>query len=82
MSTQTYSVTFDRIGRNHHVAPLVVEVDGPQHLADLIHAYARPYLRSREVSVWLGTDNLRGGINCGFHNGGTFTLNRLADGVS
>lgn len=46
-----YRVVFERIGRNHNVPPLNVEVDGLNHLAEKILAYARPHLMSRDISL-------------------------------
>lgn len=71
----TYTVTFDRIGRNHSVQPLTVEVDGPAHLADLVYAHARPHLGSREVEVAVDLQAMAGQIFVGdFRNGGTFAI--------
>ncbi|MGW3808819.1 hypothetical protein [Micromonospora sp. NPDC005113] len=73
-SLTQYLVEFDRIGRSRDVSPIVVSALDADDLAAQIHRFARPYLMSRDVSVWLGMDNMRGGITCGFNNGGTFTL--------
>jgi hypothetical protein len=70
----TYLVTFNRIGRNHDVAPLTATVDGPNHLAEVIHQYARPHLMSEDVEVDLDLDTGTGSVVVGFRNGGTFTL--------
>jgi hypothetical protein len=73
-----YRVTFERIGRNRAVEPLEVNVDGPNHLAELIHQYARPHLMSRDVEIYVDPDGGAGHILCGFNNGGTFAVARLA----
>jgi hypothetical protein len=76
-----YTVTFDRIGRNHYVKPLVTgDIDGPNHLAQVIHDYARPHLGSREVDVHLDLDKQSGMIFVGgFRNAGSFTLAEMPE---
>lgn len=76
---RTYTVTFDRIGRKHDVAPLVVEADNLDDLAEHVFQYARPHLMSRDVEVVVsnggpGEDSGRGVINCGWQLGGSFTV--------
>lgn len=73
----TYTVTFDRVGRNHHVAPLVADVNGSDpafELAEKIYRYVRPHVMSRGVDVTVDLDAGTGQIFCGMHNGGTFTV--------
>lgn len=83
--TNVAVVTFDRIGRNHNVAPLTLDVQpGPQfaraeRLIDAIYDYARPHLGSRDVSVEVGLADDgsltgHGWICCGMRNGGNFTI--------
>lgn len=86
--TTTYKITFDRIGRNHHVPPLTVTVvenaDRAQAIAAEVFHYARPRLTSTEVNVVTkmddpaadGTDPAtgRGWITVGFHAGGEFII--------
>ena len=78
-------VTFDRIGRNHNVAPLTLDVPvGPllaraDYIAEKIYAHARPHLGSRYVDVEVGLSdsgelNGHGWIICGVRDGGTFNL--------
>jgi hypothetical protein len=74
---KTYRVTFERIGRTHTVAPMLVEVADGDELAKLIHKYARPYLRSRDYEVELDLDEGKGFITAGFHSGGDFTLTEM-----
>jgi hypothetical protein len=78
----TYRVTFDRIGRNHNVKPLTVEVDGPDHLASEIYHYAKPHLLSGFPDVVVDLEAGRGSILCGFNNGGTFTVEPVSGGGS
>jgi hypothetical protein len=73
-----YRVTFDRIGRNHDAPEMVAMVDGPNHLADLIYAHARPFLRSSDVRVTFEEDMRSGWIFCGFRTGGMFTIEQVA----
>lgn len=73
----TYTVTFHRVGRNHHVAPLAVDADGPDpafELAEKIYRYVRPHVMSRGVDVTVDLDTGTGQIFCGMNNGGTFTI--------
>lgn len=65
-----YEVTFDRIGRNRHVAPLTTEADGPNHLAEVIYRYARPHLASRDIEVSVDMDAGTVRIFAGCNNGG------------
>lgn len=70
-----YRVRFTRIGRNRNAPELLAtDVDGPYHLAEKIHAHARPFLMSRDVRVVLEEDMGSGWIFCGFQTGGTFTV--------
>jgi adenylyl- and sulfurtransferase ThiI len=71
---QTYRVTFNRIGRNHHVAPLAVEATNADTIAEAVYRYARPHLASRDVEVSVDLATGQGQIFCGFNNGGTFTV--------
>lgn len=70
----TYRVTFERIGRNHSVAPLVAKAKSARELADHIYKYARPHLRSSDVDVFVELDAGKGFIACGMHTGGSFTI--------
>lgn len=70
----TYTVTFNRIGREHLVAPLTADADNADQLAEQIHRYARPYLRSRDVEVVVDLAAGDGQIFAGFHSGGEFTI--------
>jgi len=71
------TVTFDRIGRNHNVAPLVEWVTGPidpDALGEGIYHYARPHLASRDVEVVVDPDMGKVFIFAGFHNAGEGTI--------
>ncbi len=67
-------VTFERIGRNHNVAPLRTTAPTPELLEHAIYKHARPHLRSRDVEVILNDDLTGGVIACGMHSGGAFTI--------
>ncbi len=71
---KTYRVTFDRIGRNHDVAPLIAKARDAAELADRIYKHARPHLRSQDVDVFVELDAGKGFIACGMHTGGNFTF--------
>jgi hypothetical protein len=77
----SYRVTFERIGRDHDVAPLVTVATSADELAEVIYDYARPRLRSRDVDVYVDLEKQSGGILCGFNSGGTFTIESF-DGAS
>lgn len=49
--TQRYSIRFERIGRNHKLAPNPVTIDaaGEADLARELRKIARPHLRPRQV---------------------------------
>jgi hypothetical protein len=74
-----YRLTFDRIGRNHDVAPLDLDLDDPDEIAEKVYRHARPHLRSRDVEVHIDLDAGRGFIFCGFHNGGTCTITAVTE---
>lgn len=74
---------FDRIGRNHAVAPLDLTTDDPSEWCAQIERYARRFLASRfyEVDLYPGPPTMpdRGTITVGaFQSGGTFTLEAAA----
>lgn len=71
---QTYTITFDRIGRNRSVAPLIVDAVGEADLCRKIRAHARPHLRSRDFDVFADVEEGTGFIACGMHTGGQFTI--------
>lgn len=70
---QTYTITFERIGRNRTVAPLTAKVAGEADLCRAIRAHARPHLRSADFDVILDEESNRGWLACGMHSGGDFT---------
>ena len=72
-----YTVTFERIGRNHHVAPLTVAVATDLELCAEIELYARPHLRSRDFDALVDLDRGTGFIACGMHGGGNFTITTI-----
>lgn len=61
-----YQVTFDRIGFNPDVPPLVVQAADEHDLADRIFREARKHLLSRHYEVVLETGAARGVITIGF----------------
>lgn len=71
---KTYRVTFERIGRNHSVAPMVAKVTDADQLAEYIHKHARPHLRSRDYAVHVNLAEGDGFISCGMHSGGEFKI--------
>lgn len=75
-NTPNTTITFDRIGRNHNVDPLVItDTDDWDEIADRVYHYARPHLRSQDVEVVIQEDPngvIAGMIVCGLRNGGTF----------
>jgi hypothetical protein len=74
MQSKTYRVTFERIGRNHAVPPLTTAATGADDLAEQIHSYARPHLRSHDYAVEVDLGEGKGFIAAGFHSGGNFTI--------
>jgi len=69
-----FTVRFDRIGRNHNVKPLIVEARNADDLENKILRYARKWLVSRDVDIEFDPDKNNGFIVCGFHDGGSFTV--------
>lgn len=74
----SYTVNFERVGRNHDVEPLDVAGGDPNYIAKQIHDYVRPKLASGDVEVIVRLDTLDGFIGVGFHSGGNFTLEPVA----
>lgn len=72
-----FIIMFDRIGRNHHVAPLAAEAEDASRLAEKIYYYARPHLRSNDVQIVVDLEGGEGHIFCGFNNGGAFTVSEV-----
>jgi hypothetical protein len=72
-----YTVTFARVGRNHSVAPLTVESDDADDIAEQIHGYVRPHLGSRFPEVYVNLDLGTGFVLAGMHNAGDFTVTKL-----
>lgn len=72
--TTRYIVTFDRIGRTRPERPVAFDAEDGDALAWAIHKHVRPHLGSREVSVVVDLDDMRGGIYAGFRPVGPFTI--------
>ena len=72
----TYRVMFERIGSNHHVAPVFATVRSADHLASCIHKHARPHLMSQDYTVHVDLEKSSGFIVCGMHSGGNFTIEK------
>lgn len=75
-------IRFDRIGRNHIVPPLLVDLDANDpRLADTVakavYRYAFPKLASNDVDVTVDLTKGEGGITCGMQNGGTFHVEEI-----
>lgn len=71
----TYRVLFDRIGRDHDIAPLIARAATADELAEVIYRYARPHLRSTHVDVSVDLDQMRGAVVVGgVRPGGDFTI--------
>jgi hypothetical protein len=53
---------------------LIAKAADADYLAEQVHDYARPHLRSRDVEVALDLTECKGSIIVGFHSGGSFTI--------
>lgn len=75
-----YRITYERVGRrggrdgSKPPPPLIVQAITPEGIADRILADIAPFLLSHDIDVWVDLKEMRGGILCGFNNGGTFTI--------
>lgn len=85
-ATQTqFRVTYQRVGRHGGrngsppPAPLTVWAIGADGLAEHIHKDTGPYLTSRDVEVAVDLEAMRGWIFAGCNNGGSFTVEMLAE---
>lgn len=77
LATGTFTVQFERVGRNDNVADLTYTSRGREgELARRIYQHARPHLGSRDVEVLIDLYARRGWISCGMRNGGNFTLTK------
>lgn len=82
-----YIVTFDRIGRNHIVEPLILDTRAPFHdkaiISNEIHRYARKFLTSRDTDVSLelvgGKGN--GTVHAGAQAAGSFTIETVIGSI-
>ncbi|SDI40446.1 hypothetical protein SAMN05421505_1497 [Sinosporangium album] len=74
-----YRVVYDRIGREHDVAPQHTTANGPEELADRITAHARPHLLSEDVQTAVDLVAMAGTIYAGEHPAGCFTLEELGE---
>lgn len=70
----TYEVTYNRVGRRRDLPPLQASAKSADELAEHIHKNVRPHLASRDVRVTVDLEAMRGGILCGWNNGGDFTI--------
>ncbi|MGH9895624.1 MAG: hypothetical protein ACREA0_27305 [bacterium] len=77
-----FRITFDRIGRNHDVEPLLVEkAKSATHLAEQIRTHAKPRLLSRDVEVQVHLYNGVSGegvILAGFRDAGRFKVEHIS----
>lgn len=71
----TYRIEFERIGRNHAIAPLIAN-GSADDITDAVHKYARKHLRSSDYDVDLSLERMNGSIICGMHIGGRFTIHK------
>lgn len=78
LATGTWTVHFDRVGRNHNVADLVYTSHGADELAEQIYRHARPHLGSRDMEVLVDLYAKAGWISCAMRNGGNFTLTKAS----
>lgn len=81
-----YRVMYDRVGQrggsngSPPPPPLTVSADSLPELEELVVTDVRRYLRARFVEVDIDLETMRGQIICGFQSGGTFTIERTAEG--
>lgn len=85
-ATQTrYLVTFERVGRHGGrngslpPAPVTVKATDAQDMAEQVWQHVRRFVASVGVEVSVDLETMRGQIFAGFSNGGSFTIERLAD---
>lgn len=69
-----YTISFDRIGRNHNPPKLVTVALDHEELASLIRRHCRPHIASRSLDVAIEKDGKSGFLYCGFHIAGEFTV--------
>lgn len=76
MTSASYAVAFERIGRHHNVEPMMFEdVTEPEELAALIHQRVRPHLGSKFYEVIVDLEEMEGRILAGgWRSAGTFTI--------
>lgn len=72
-----YLVEFDRVGRNHDVAPLNIMATDADEAAFHIYTYVKTMLLSRGFEIQVNLETGTGSIIAGFHDAGTFTLTQV-----
>jgi len=78
---RAYRCTFDRVGRNHYVAPQGFAATNADDLAHAVYKFAETQLASREIEVVCDLDAGVGRIIVGgFRPAGTFTIEALPNG--
>jgi hypothetical protein len=70
----SYTITFDRVGRNHNVPNLVTGTADAQVIAEEVYRIARRNCGSRDLEVTVDMEAMKGHIYAGFHNAGSFTI--------
>ncbi len=74
MTRRLYRITFDRIGRNHSIVPIVEEANDADELAEKIYRFAKRGLASRFPDVVVDLEEMNGFIATGVHIAGRFTI--------
>jgi len=78
MTPVSWIATFDRVGRNHDVAPLELRCDDPDEMAFAIYNHVRRFLASSDIEVVVDLeDNPHATIFCGFNTGGSAALRKV-----
>ena len=70
----SYTISFDRVGRNHNVPDLTVGTLDPDAVMDEVLRVAGKHCGSRDLEVAVSTEEMRGLIFAGCRNAGSFTI--------
>ena len=70
----SYTISFERVGRNHDVPNLVTGTADAQVIAEEVYRIARRHCGSRDLEVAVDLEAMKGNIYAGMHNAGTFTI--------
>jgi hypothetical protein len=77
----SYTISFDRVGRNHNVPDLLTECTHADDIADQVWHLARNLCGSRDLKVVVDLEEMKGRIFAGVQSAGKFTVTETPAGA-